>query len=113
MSFLVNGTERAHTARIIDWQNMTFSLPAGSMTLRWSYTKDATISSGSDRAWLDEVDFAPNTGPSVPVIVRQPVSQDVNPGTTVTLAVQALGTAPLSYQWRFEGQNLSDVGNIL
>ena len=30
-------------------------------------------------------------------------------GTTVTLAVTATGTAPLSYQWQMNGTNLANV----
>ena len=49
----------------------------------------------------------------MPVILTQPVAQDVNLNSTVTFAVEALGSAPLSYQWRYEGQNLTDGGNVL
>jgi hypothetical protein len=42
-----------------------------------------------------------------PILTQQPRSTNVNPGTTVTLFVQATGTAPLAYQWRRDGTNLS------
>ena len=42
-----------------------------------------------------------------PIITRQPVSRTVSPGQSVTLSVTAAGTAPLSYQWRKQGTNLS------
>ena len=41
------------------------------------------------------------------VLTTQPVSQTVLPGATVTFSVAATGTAPLTYQWRFNGTNLS------
>ena len=37
---------------------------------------------------------------SAPVITTQPVSQTVPPGTGVTFAAAAAGSAPLSYQWQ-------------
>ncbi len=40
----------------------------------------------------------------VPVIATQPASQAVAIGSTVTLAVSATSTAPLSYLWRKNGQ---------
>jgi hypothetical protein len=46
------------------------------------------------------------TGPSAPVIVAQPTNQTVAAGADATLALTALGTAPLSYQWLFHGTNL-------
>lgn len=45
--------------------------------------------------------------PVKPSITTQPVSQSVTPGATVTFRVTATGTAPLSYQWRFKGTNVS------
>lgn len=38
-----------------------------------------------------------------PAIVAHPQSQTVPMGATATLTVAATGTAPLSYQWRFDG----------
>ena len=51
----------------------------------------------------------PRSGPTVasPSIVTQPTSQSVLPGANVTLSVVANGTAPLSYQWRFNGSALA------
>ncbi len=45
--------------------------------------------------------------PASPIITGQPQSQAVLPGTNVTLSVAASGTAPLRYQWRFNGVNLA------
>ncbi|HWN95273.1 MAG TPA: immunoglobulin domain-containing protein [Methylomirabilota bacterium] len=113
LTFSVGGSTWGQISGEVDWQKMSFDLPAGTVALRWTYSKNATVIGGLDRAWLDEVDFVPTTGPSVPVIVNQPTPQAVNPGTTVTLTVGALGTGPLSYQWRFNGQNLGDNENTL
>lgn len=44
------------------------------------------------------------TGPS---IISHPQSQSVLPGKSVTFSVSASGTPPLSYQWRFNGTNIS------
>ncbi|CAG7614209.1 nucleoside hydrolase-like domain-containing protein [Actinacidiphila bryophytorum] len=46
-------------------------------------------------------------GSTAPVITRQPVSQSVQAGGTATFSVTADGTAPLSYQWRRNGQDVS------
>ena len=45
-----------------------------------------------------------------PSITLPPQSQTVIVGTNVTFGVTATGTAPLSYQWRKDGVNLSDGG---
>ncbi len=53
----------------------------------------------------------PNSHPgataTAPTITTQPVSQTVVAGANVTFTVGATGTAPLSYQWRFNGVNMS------
>src|SRR5205807_5345240 len=41
-------------------------------------------------------------------IITQPTSQTVAPGANATFSVTATGTAPLSYQWQFNGQNLAN-----
>ncbi len=48
-----------------------------------------------------------------PVITTQPQSVLVNAGSNATFTVSASGTAPLSYQWRFNGTNLAGATNTL
>jgi hypothetical protein len=50
--------------------------------------------------------------PSAPVIIQQPASQTVLAGATAQLAVAAVGTMPLTYQWRQNGINLTDGGAV-
>jgi N-acetylmuramoyl-L-alanine amidase len=47
-----------------------------------------------------------------PTITAQPQNRTVNPGATVQFSVTATGPAPLSYQWRKNGGNLSNGGKI-
>jgi hypothetical protein len=47
-----------------------------------------------------------------PVILQQPAGQSLAPNTPVDLSVQAIGSPPLSYQWRRDGTNLANGGNI-
>ena len=41
------------------WEEFTFPVTAGIHTLKWSYEKDNLASSGSDRAWVDEIVLPP------------------------------------------------------
>ncbi len=43
----------------------------------------------------------------LPTITTDPVDQAVAAGTTVTFTTSATGTAPLSYQWRFNNNDIS------
>ena len=49
--------------------------------------------------------------PTAPSITTQPVSQTNIVGTTANFSITASGTAPLSYQWNFNGMNLSGATN--
>ncbi len=55
---------------------------------------------------------APPHGPSAPSIGSQPQSLTVDSGNPAVFSVTASGTAPLGYQWRKNGSNLTDGGNI-
>jgi hypothetical protein len=46
-------------------------------------------------------------GASPPAVTRQPSSQTLPVGTNASFTVTATGTAPLHYQWRKDGSNLS------
>lgn len=60
---------------------------------------DGTISSRQARLKIGD-----------PVIVTDPQSQIVPPGTTVYFTVVAEGTPPLFYQWKKNGVNIADSG---
>ena len=49
------------------------------------------------------------TGP--PVINRQPQSLTATTGGTATFSVKAAGSAPLRYQWRFNGEDIPGATN--
>ena len=49
--------------------------------------------------------------PVAPAITQQPVSQTNLVGTAATFSVTATRTAPLSYQWKFNGTNVTGATN--
>ena len=61
LEFYVNGV--LQTNRIsgeVDWQEQIVSIPLGTQTLRWQYSKDSGCCGyGSDAGWLDQVTFVP------------------------------------------------------
>jgi hypothetical protein len=48
-----------------------------------------------------------------PSISMQPQSVTTNSGATVSFTVTAAGTAPLAYQWQFEGSDITDATNSM
>jgi len=57
-------------------------------------------------------DFATVKYITPPMVVRQPLSRTNALGTTARFTVEAAGSLPLSYQWRRDGTNLVDGGNL-
>jgi cysteine-rich repeat protein len=39
----------------VGWTQAQFAVGAGNHTFRWTYAKDGSVSSGSDKAWIDQV----------------------------------------------------------
>jgi hypothetical protein len=75
----VDGTDVAAISGIVDWTLRSVVLAAGTHTLKWTYSKDGSVSSGSDAGWVDKL--------------------VVTAGTNTTLA----GVWNLSYDWYCDG----------
>ena len=113
LRFYVDGVEQAGSlAKIsgeVAWVQKTATITSGSHTLKWAYTKDYSVSSGSDAAWVDQVVFTPTPKPEI--VVEQPLGTDLVDGAasldcgslnlgssseTFTFTVKNTGTANLT-----------------
>jgi hypothetical protein len=56
-----------------NWHQRSFSIPAGTQTLRWRYAKDDSITEGQDRGWVDQIVISPNVGTPKPFSLTSPV----------------------------------------
>jgi hypothetical protein len=61
LRFYIDGVEQTRISGEVDWTQKTYSIASGSHTLKWAYTKDGSVSSGSDAGWLDYVVFTGST----------------------------------------------------
>jgi cysteine-rich repeat protein len=43
----------------VPWTQAQYNIPAGNHTFRWVYSKDGSLSNGSDKTWIDEVYVGP------------------------------------------------------
>ncbi len=53
--FLVDGNEQVVASGDVDWTRVAVPLTAGAHTLTFRYSKDYSVSNGSDCAWIDNV----------------------------------------------------------
>ena len=55
LRFYIDGAEQNQWSGGIDWSKESFPVTPGPHTFKWSYTKDISVSTGSDCAWLDQI----------------------------------------------------------
>ncbi len=96
LEFRLNGTVQTSISGEVDWQQVSIPVAAGTNTLMWRYSKDASFDGGQDAGWVDQFGFTP-----APVILQQPLPavQTVNMGATVSFRTVATGIPTLNYQW--------------
>ena len=61
---------------------------------------------GDETALQASIDLSPPPADQSPLVLTDPVGQDLFIGDTLNLSVSAAGAEPLSYQWRQDGVNI-------
>ena len=59
LHFYMDGQEKGVWSGTIAWTQFTQAVTVGQHTFKWEYTKDSSVSSGDDCAWVDDVIFPP------------------------------------------------------
>src|SRR5208283_333298 len=70
-------------------------------------TFQVVVSNSAGSVTSNTATLTVNPAAVAPTITAQPANQTVTAGQTATFAVAATGTAPLSYQWKKNGANIS------
>lgn len=70
-------------------------------------TYRAVFANASGSATSNSATLTVSAAPTAPSITSQPSNQAVTEGAAASFSVTATGTAPLSYQWRRNGTNIS------
>ncbi|MCP4218210.1 MAG: hypothetical protein GY765_26480 [bacterium] len=55
LNFYIDGTRQDRISGTVNWTQQTYSVSSGSHTLKWTYDKDYSVSSGSDCGWVDRL----------------------------------------------------------
>ncbi len=83
--FYIDGIETGSWSGEEDWNQEKYPLDEGTHELKWSYSKDFSVSGGSDCAWLDSIVF-PSATVAVSVRTYEPESDVTvypNPGNGI------------------------------
>jgi hypothetical protein len=57
LGFYIDGTREQRWSGEKDWTEVSFPVTAGRRTFEWVYSKDGSVSSGADTAWIDDIAF--------------------------------------------------------
>lgn len=98
LRFYIDDVELSSWSGEIGWERASFLVPVGAHTFKWEYSKDVSLSSGEDCAWLDFIVF--------PVSVYEASFAsnvtEICEGDMVNFYDQSpLNT--ISWEWYFEG----------
>ncbi|MDD3144577.1 MAG: hypothetical protein PHV23_00535 [Candidatus Gracilibacteria bacterium] len=74
LRFYINGVEQNNWSGEINWTKKSYNLSSGTYTLGWCYTKDGSVNTGSDKAWIDYVT----------VTTEPPILSEITPVATPT-----------------------------
>jgi hypothetical protein len=59
--FLCDEIEKARWSGVVAWSRVEYAVTAGTHTLKWKYSKDASVNGNDDCAWIDEILFTPQS----------------------------------------------------
>ncbi len=84
--FLIDDNELVTSSGIVDWTRFAALVPAGTHTINFTYSKDYSVSSNSDCAWIDEIQL-PHFGQVVTYL-----HDDLCEGAPYTLGGETINT---------------------
>ncbi len=100
--FLIDDTEVGSWSGTLDWTEVSFPVDVGNHIFTWKYTKDSSVSSGSDCCWVDYIVFPSIGEPLRPSCAITPGSLDValfKPNSTTRLLTMTnTGEGELNFQ---------------
>lgn len=76
LRFYIDDVETGSWSGTQDWAQVSYPVSAGFRTFKWTYSKDGSISSESDTAWIDDIEF--------PVECNGPDCNTIDIGTGTT-----------------------------
>jgi hypothetical protein len=58
LRFFIDGQSQGQWSGEVGWATVSYPVAAGPHTFEWRYTKDSSASSGSDKAWVDDIQIS-------------------------------------------------------
>jgi hypothetical protein len=115
LKFYINNQEMGSWSGDVAWAQHTYPVAAGSTIFKWTYSKDGSVSTGSDCAWLDEIIFPPCIVPQPAHLVCNVSEMIMNmmPNTVSTQTFTLQNTGDLDLTYTIGIQNTTEEGRNL
>jgi|GEM_PF-4984010 len=99
LRFRVDGSQEYAISGEVDWDERTYSVPAGTHTVEWRYTKDGSVYYGSDKGFIDDIKV------EEVIITNVDLTKDIT-------AVAGDGSVTLVFEDTQSGDNTKDTLSI-
>ena len=101
LKFYIDGYEKGSWSGEIEWSENTYSVSAGIHNFKWTYSKDVSVSTNSDCAWIDYIEF-PSIFDADPelLVSHSEVEKTLNLGQTgtETINISNVGGGIINYE---------------
>jgi hypothetical protein len=88
LKFFIDGVLQQQWSGDVGWANFAFSVPAGTHTLEWRYSKDPSVTGGLDTAFIDDVNLPIIVGTSSASIPHLDLQRQTDGGFFINLTGQ-------------------------
>ncbi|MBZ0268287.1 S8 family serine peptidase, partial [bacterium] len=111
LRFTIDGAQQGEWSGTVPWTQGSYAVTSGTHTFRWEYSKDGSVSTGSDAAWVDFINFPTAAFPEVAVTPGS-LSESLSYDQTAVqpLTVGNTGEGPLEYSVELTGVNSPALG---
>ncbi len=109
LRFYVDGVEQGAWSGGLNWTLASYTLAAGAHSCTWTYSKDGSVSTNSDAAWVDDIVLPALGQPSYPDIAVAPASlnKTLAPGQTGSEGLTILNTGGATLTWSATASTVS------
>lgn len=116
LRFYIDGQELGQWSGEVGWSESVFEVSAGTRVFEWRYTKDGSVSHGSDCAWVDYITFPSVMIPAPPEmhVDIEEINVELEADTTYveTFQISNIGGGNLTYSILLEETSTSSDRSI-
>ncbi len=104
LEFFIDNVSKGTWSGDIDWTLRSFPVTTGSHTLKWTYSKDGSVSNGTDAAWVDfiSVPGSTNANPIPYITPRSIVHETIEVTSSMEMEIRNVGQGTLNYSVTIE-----------